>query len=1403
MSSPGSPSKSREAFATASPQSNNDESALHDQITLGSRVKALLAALDDDSDEDTHDRSTNIYHTVNNLGEDGSGVGQAGGRPEQSIDISERSQINDDEDSDVIHPHGKLAARLLKNGSSDHDTAASKNGQDTTTNAYDRIRQQLLGKTSDVVERTEPSEHRGNADDEHGFQLTRKFLTRKKRPVIMESESSHSSHKSTPLHHSSRSHSPTSETQNSASPLKTHTSSPSLFLTPKPAAASTTSRLARGFHGSDSDSPRDPQANTRFLALVAKKRAERQAKVAAEEQKKAERQLKAKSYANIGRGLSGDDVEDDSGNDDKLTQQARPTRKASKKALEEMNRETQRMSRNMQLAHQAKTKKKVTKESLLAKFNFRRIHPSSTSDLKSHNSSTAASSAPASDMEGVRDHQTPPTSPLKPSDLSDTLDKTFLPDKKSHDVASVFENIELPALFVDEELPSIEDVMSTPIYIEDKGKGKAVNPNQPDLVQQLPKSRKTTFTQPRIRVRPPGDPFHQALFMSDRDEDDLEIIQTKKSRGRKRDVFDNLQPRKLQEGRSLHTLRVLAHLTSPGKRNDRSKASMTSGELQSSLQRRARQQAARERAEKIQDLKDRGIIIQTTEERQRDQADVEDLLEKARREGEELTKKEKNASKKERRETGMEEDSSGEDEDYKDVEVHVPDLELSGSDEEADDEDQASGSEEGSDGDEDDVSMEEDEEENGGVRLDPRETPVASVIDREAVEEIYDEETEETTDGVGEDDEAEEQLPAVLNKRRHNPKRVIDDEDEETGDASTEAIAAETRNPFAPVLLGSDDAPMGLTQAFEATMAESQTQRCKDTQGTDPNQDSLSFLRAAPDPDFPMFDGDTSETVVPDSQTDVFTAPKIDLHFSQSQIQHDTPPIATQYSDIPDPTQDAGFGSSSPIPERFVSIPPSTIDTVVLVGAVEEQIRIVKKKGRLRRRGSAVRIFSDAETVSDDDRKAQSNVQHDQFKVSADAFDVMKKASKKKDDNAEMFDKKKSDAKGMVEDQAEESEDEYAGLGGASDDDSMAEDDEEVRKMIDEGEVKVDERKLAAFFADKERASDAKAVEKLFKDINNGGLRRKRGTEFDLSDSDDDIEARRRIKRREFAKMRKALLENENVGKIAEDPKKLAFLRAIEDREDDEDVDFLEQAEESSQVVLESQENVDPQVQNSLPETTNLKRKRPLQESIPDSANHPPLQARRVQKMKKPSTLAEIRESVSFLIEEPHGVADIPQSDSSEEGEGEGEGRNENTQQPSRELFANRRRAAPIIDRLSLKRAESAASTSTTTRLAFHDPHAVSVPSFKVPSLLRRATTQVTETHGITTAGTERAAGGGEKGDFVRRGGTKRSSINYYAREMERNKGVKEVERRRKEERIRVGEMRRGVLGGLGTGVFE
>ncbi|KAL8692778.1 MAG: hypothetical protein Q9218_002248, partial [Villophora microphyllina] len=268
-------------------------------------------------------------------------------------------------------------------------------------------------------------------------------------------------------------------------------------------------------------------------------------------------------------------------------------------------------------------------------------------------------------------------------------------------------------------------------------------------------------------------------------------------------------------------------------------------------------------------------------------------------------------------------------------------------------------------------------------------------------------------------------------------------------------------------------------------------------------------------------------------------------------------------------------------------------------------------------------------------------------------------------------------------------------------------------------------------------------------------LRRKRGADFDLSDSEDDGEARQRRKRREFAKMRKALLENENVGKIAEDPKKMAFLRAIEDREDQDDLDFLDQPEDSQpDVILDSQEGPGPEQPESLA-TALGKRKRPLAEAGQDATNRAPATSRRTAATtKKPTSLADIRASVSFLIERPDAMPIAPQSSSPIASDNENDENDENggfnrPASKSNDPFASRRISKPVIDRLSLKRTSSI-STSNSSRLAFQDPS--SKPAFKMPSLLHRNTSSFNnsqDSNGISTlAETERSAGGGEKGDF-------------------------------------------------------
>ena len=68
---------------------------------------------------------------------------------------------------------------------------------------------------------------------------------------------------------------------------------------------------------------------------------------------------------------------------------------------------------------------------------------------------------------------------------------------------------------------------------------------------------------------------------------------------------------------------------------------------------------------------------------------------------------------------------------------------------------------------------------------------------------------------------------------------------------------------------------------------------------------------------------------------------------------------------------------------------------------------------------------------------------------------------------------------------------------------------------------------------EKERKEDEKRLEKLYKDVTTGLLRKKRGGDLDdLDDSDDEIMERRRRKQEEFARMRRALLADEKIGEI-------------------------------------------------------------------------------------------------------------------------------------------------------------------------------------------------------------------------------------------------------------------------------
>lgn len=316
--------------------------------------------------------------------------------------------------------------------------------------------------------------------------------------------------------------------------------------------------------------------------------------------------------------------------------------------------------------------------------------------------------------------------------------------------------------------------------------------------------------------------------------------------------------------------------------------------------------------------------------------------------------------------------------------------------------------------------------------------------------------------------------------------------------------------------------------------------------------------------------------------------------------------------------------------------------------------------------------------------------------------------------------------------------------------------------------------------------------------------------------------------------MRKALLADEKIGKIAENPKQAAFMQALEDRDEMEDLDFFDGPQESFTVALP-----DSQAEASGPQPlaaisgNNAGTKRThaeytdLGQASQDAENMPPpANPRRTKaaKTSRPTSLADIRTTLSEIIGEPesvlesqrlrsqspeHSVHEYDQNDNSPPTEDEDEElyRHPSEPVPSSHLERNPRRTNPnikrdsVINRIALRKQVSSLGRSidsNQSRLAFQ-PSTNTSFSFKVPSLLRRATTNSSTGSMDTSAGLSAAAGGLGGKDAVKRGGSAKSSVNYYVRELERKAKLEKIEKERMEGRLRVGRMRREVLAGKGA----
>ena len=949
---------------------------------------------------------------------------------------------SDESDTDSrAKPHGELASRMC---GSKADDEASDNSSHGTQNAYERIKSQLLGDDASedrvskdsapgwIGEGTVSGEDQPSSEGDTYARVKQQLLG----PDSGRDFRNGNSHDVSYMVRDELS----LQRQTPPRAIESLESNSGLFVSAEKASSR---------HPSASPPSQGRDARSRLQELVARKREER-----LEREKAAGRLPTDDETTDESASASAHRIKikktknhvllvDSQGDSDKevrqkLTQQARPTRKASKKAIEEMNRETQRMSRNMQLAHQAKTKTKFSTADFFKKMNFRQHKPSEAAAVQQEPSSST-SQALSSDGERRLSNGTPPSSP--PS-IANTSSKPrqgpLVETTERHQSASHDESIGANQ--------RIKNSFTRPI--PSNATSNAAKHAPSDSFMSL------GMTADKLSMRKFAKSAKQPAANEDSD-DDLEIIGAKKpSRIR---TLDSVPAQKLSTSRAIDALRALAHLNGDSRGYEMQRGSMTTTELKQSLQKRARAQAHVGRMEKIQALRDKGIVVQDEEEKEKDQMQLENMLEKARQDAEKLAKKEKEAAKKNgaqsKGETNLS-DSDDEDADWQESDDDG-EVEFSGSNDEHEEDEE-----------EDDERVELDDH---ATKLPLDETaPENALIDGEAGEDDELDEDAEASDGDNEDSEDDAAPADPIRSRKR--KAVIDSEDEDDGTGEKTQAGAGPSTPTTPAakpaavnafgFLGAEPAQLGLSQLFAGTMAQTQSQGDAATSLVD-TQD----LPIMPSPNI------APSTLVQDSQInehhdeDSKTTTPAPSRFS---LDAQTPMLGvqTQASELVEPSQDVGFQTNYS-PAKLGPVLQnqdddySTIETMILP---RDSFAVPKKRRLLRaQKPGEPSTEQPSEVVSQKsgDQASDDNNEDGDGNI----FQIMRRAAEKPAKPDE-YDKKNSEAKGMVEEQAEESEDEYAGLGGASDDDSQGDVDEEMRQMInDENRESVKERELAAYHA--------------------------------------------------------------------------------------------------------------------------------------------------------------------------------------------------------------------------------------------------------------------------------------------------------------------------------------------------
>lgn len=305
------------------------------------------------------------------------------------------------------------------------------------------------------------------------------------------------------------------------------------------------------------------------------------------------------------------------------------------------------------------------------------------------------------------------------------------------------------------------------------------------------------------------------------------------------------------------------------------------------------------------------------------------------------------------------------------------------------------------------------------------------------------------------------------------------------------------------------------------------------------------------------------------------------LHISDTQTQES--PGTQDISHLKVPSFQNFSQSQTPSKPPTTLIATQVDDTQVVENDDDDEditpANVRKAKSLLKR----VTLHEDVEdNLAEDEEEAQRQIIEYERKIRR----LELKARKKRKDM------ERRGLKNILEGEAEESEDEWQGLGGADVELSDQANSEDERMIDNDLNIDLNDEEVKRKFMEQYQIKDKRELEKLLDDIKNHKLTKRIGSKngFDIELSDEEDELLSAYRRQRIAEQKSRLLQTKRMQNLAKDDKSRAFFVSIQDSTLAVKIDDEVVATDSDKENVSEHDDAD----KTLEEELDLKKKRTI-----------------------------------------------------------------------------------------------------------------------------------------------------------------------------------------------------------------